>query len=135
MMSKIFLDTNILVYLFSEDDPEKRRKAIRAVAEGTILTGINNINETVNVLFRKFGHTVSEIETAVEHIVGKFHIAPLNVTTVLSAARIKDRYRYSYFYSLVIASALENDCDFLYTEDMQHGQTIDGVLKITDAFR
>ncbi len=47
---------------------------------------------------------------------------------------IKKRYRFSYWDSLIIASALENNCSILYSEDMQHSQVIEDNLKIINPF-
>lgn len=58
------------------------------------------------------------------------HISSLYTNTSLKAINIKRRYRYSFWDSLIIASALENHCTLLYSEDMQHGQAIEGTLTI-----
>jgi predicted nucleic acid-binding protein len=50
------------------------------------------------------------------------------------ALRISQRYKYGIYDSLVIAAALEGGCSVLYSEDMQHGQSI-GSLKIRNPFR
>ena len=47
---------------------------------------------------------------------------------------IHTRYKYSYYDSLIIASALENDCAILYTEDLHHSQVIDEKLAIINPF-
>jgi predicted nucleic acid-binding protein len=50
------------------------------------------------------------------------------------ALKVFEKYGYSIFDSLIIAAALELGCNTLYTEDMQHGQVIEGTLKITNPF-
>ena len=49
--------------------------------------------------------------------------------------KIKDKYRYSYWDSVIIASALDSECSILYSEDMQHGQVIDKDLIILNPFK
>jgi len=44
------------------------------------------------------------------------------------------RYRFSWWDSLIVASALETQCDALYTEDLQHGQVIENTLQIINPF-
>jgi len=44
------------------------------------------------------------------------------------------RYNFSYWDSQIIASALESGCNILFTEDMQHGQVIEGILTIKNPF-
>jgi len=47
-----------------------------------------------------------------------------------AASRIRTAHQFSYWDSLIIASALEGGCTILYSEDMQHGQVIDGRLTV-----
>ena len=47
---------------------------------------------------------------------------------------ISIRYNFYYWDSLIVASALENNCSILYTEDMQDGQVIEESLKIVNPF-
>lgn len=54
--------------------------------------------------------------------------------TQLKALDIKSRYKLQYYDSLIIATALENVCDILYSEDMQHGLVVDNQLKIINPF-
>lgn len=44
-----------------------------------------------------------------------------------------EKYRYSFFDSLILASALESGCDKVYSEDMKHGQNIES-LQIVNPF-
>lgn len=50
---------------------------------------------------------------------------PLTTSCTLRAVAVKDRYGFSYYDSLIVATALENQCIFLYSEDMHHGQVVD----------
>jgi len=59
---------------------------------------------------------------------------PLTIEIHENAVRISQRYRYHIYDSLVIAAALQARCSVLYSEDMQHGQTIDTV-RIVNPFR
>jgi len=54
---------------------------------------------------------------------------------IRKAMTIKERYKYNYWDSLIIASALQNNCSILYTEDLQDGQVIENALKIVNPFR
>jgi predicted nucleic acid-binding protein len=44
------------------------------------------------------------------------------------------RFQLSHWDSLIIAAALEGHCEVLYSEDLQHGQIIEG-LEIINPFR
>ena len=46
---------------------------------------------------------------------------------------LQTRYRFSFYDSLIVAAALEAGCKTLYTEDLKHGQRIEGVT-VTNPF-
>ena len=56
------------------------------------------------------------------------------VSTIADAYRIATRYGFSFYYSLIIAAALEANAERLYSEDLQDGQLIDGALTIKNSF-
>jgi predicted nucleic acid-binding protein len=53
---------------------------------------------------------------------------------IQKALKLNSKYGYSYYDCLILASALLNDCEYLYSEDMQHNQLIEGKLKIVNPF-
>jgi len=59
---------------------------------------------------------------------------PLELETIKLCVSIKEKYSYSWWDSLVLASALENDCAILYSEDLQPNQVIENQLKILNPF-
>jgi predicted nucleic acid-binding protein len=54
--------------------------------------------------------------------------------TIKKALALNERYEYSYYDCLIIASSLEAGCKYLFSEDMQHGQIIENSLKIINPF-
>jgi predicted nucleic acid-binding protein len=69
-----------------------------------------------------------------EEIAAQVEVSPLTLRTVEHSLRIKDKYHYSWWDSLILASALENFCSVLYSEDLQHGQVVEKSLKIVNPF-
>ena len=132
---KVFIDTNVLIYIYSIDEPDKRNIAISLFNENndTVLS-IQVINELVNVLSKKFLLSGNDINIKISEIIHNCEIADISLELINNALIFKDRYKYSYFDCLIIASALENDCDILYSEDMQHNQIIENKLKIINPF-
>jgi len=51
-----------------------------------------------------------------------------------SRIKVKEKYRYSYYDSVIIASALQNNCTVLYSEEMNHNQVIENSLTIINPF-
>jgi len=47
---------------------------------------------------------------------------------------LKEKYRYSFYDSLIISSAIENECSVLYTEDLKNSQLIEGKIKILNPY-
>jgi len=50
------------------------------------------------------------------------------------AQRLVGKYDFQIFDGIIVAAALEADCDILYSEDMQDGQVIENTLKIKNPF-
>jgi predicted nucleic acid-binding protein len=57
--------------------------------------------------------------------------ATVGVGTLLDSWQIQDRYGFSFWDSLIVAAAKATSCRFLLTEDLQHGQDLDGLLVIS----
>jgi len=93
------------------------------------------ISECSNVLRRKFNWTYPEIRETLEFVLKISALLNVSVDTIQQAWLIAEKYSYSYFDSLVLASALESSCDVLYSEDMQAGQLIENRLTIINPFK
>jgi predicted nucleic acid-binding protein len=134
MPDKVFIDTNVLIYAYSEDDPDKRQRVIDCVRSGEAWISTQVLNETINVLKRKFSLSYSQIRDAVQELSEGFPIVLVSVNTIEMALNLAERYQYSYFDSLILASALEAGCQILYSEDLQDGQRIENQLMIVNPF-
>jgi predicted nucleic acid-binding protein len=134
MPDKVFIDTNVLIYGYSEDEPDKRQRAIDCVRSGEAWISTQVLNETINVLKRKFSLSYSQIRDAVQELSEGFPIVLVSVNTIEIALNLAERYQYSYFDSLILASALEAGCQILYSEDLQDGQRIENQLMIVNPF-
>ncbi len=132
-MSANFLDTNVVLYSFSDDD-NKRSIALSLLAVRPIISA-QVLNESAHTLRRKLGFSVSDISSEMVRLIQECHVVPIMADTTLLALSIAERYRFSIYDSLIIAAALEANCTTLYTEDMQHQQNIDGRLVIVNPFQ
>jgi len=133
---KFFVDTNIFVYAKLDiDDKDKHlsAKEFLAMTSAEIITSTQILGEFYNVLSRyKIGDEF--IQTAITDMLKYCKIKTITLNTIKLCWNIKVKYKYHYYDSLIIASALENNCSILYTEDMQHGQIIEERLKIINPF-
>ena len=130
----IFLDSNILIYIFSDSEPDKQRRAREAIAADACVTGTNNLNEMNHVLSRKKILPVPKLTEVMDTIHELAQVKTVEISAMYEAVHLMNRYQYSYFDALVIAMALQHGCDTLYSEDMQHGQVIDNKLTIRNIF-
>ena len=108
MQDRYFLDTNILLYLLSKDI-EKKSIAKKLLKENHSIS-IQVLNEFSNVSLRRFKLSVDETKEIIERISQSCTVYPYNKETILSALDVKERYRYQFYDSLILATALENDC-------------------------
>jgi predicted nucleic acid-binding protein len=134
MRDSIFLDTNILVYLYSETEPEKAKIAKQCAEHQNVWISTQVLNELSNVLHRKFSIPYLDILAVIQELEIDFLLATISHKTIKQALLLGDRYRYSYFDSLMLASSLEQGCTTIYTEDMQHNQEIESQLVIRNPF-
>ncbi len=132
-MSDSFLDTNIIIYSLG-NDVEKSRKSIELITKNPIIS-VQVLNESANTLGRKFSMSVKDIEAVIRRLVKECNVKPLTENIHFSALEIKETYKFSFYDCLIIASALEANCNILYSEDMQHEQVISNQLQIINPFR
>lgn len=120
-----FFDTNVLLYLLS-DDAEKADHAEGLTAEGGVIS-VQVLNEFAAVASRKLGLDWAEIDEILATLRLVFTVLSLTVELHENALRIAARYGYAIYDSLIIAAALEAGCSVLLSEDLHSGQRIEGL--------
>jgi predicted nucleic acid-binding protein len=126
MSAGVFLDTNILVYAHSEGD-YRTATARQLLLDGGVV-GVQILNEFASVARAKLAMTWAEVQEAVENILILFpNPRSLGIETHRRALGLSKRYGFSIWDGLVVAAAVEAGCSKLLTEDMQHGQVVEGV--------
>jgi len=117
------------------DDENKRNAAYTALNNHDCVTSIQAMNESSNVWFRKFNWSASKIKEHLDNIeMVCDEVFPIHRNTIDKALSLKERYGYSYYDCLMLASALDGNCQIIYTEDMSDGQIINDTLKIVNPF-
>ena len=138
MISRIFIDTNVLVYAYDYTNEIKHNKA------KTILFSKNNtnddfyistqiLNEFYSVLARK-QVLHSSITKYINEIIDNSNVVPILLENTMKALNIKEKYGFAWYDSVVLATSIQNSCYIIYSEDFQHNQIIDGVVKIINPF-
>ena len=134
MNDKAFIDTNVFIYLYSEDEFEKQSISQIAVDRYNCIISTQVLNEFCNVCIKKLNKTADEIELAIEEIIEQCTVNKIEIEDINQALKIHKKYGYGYFDCLMIASALNSDCKYLLTEDMTDGQIIDDGLTIVNIY-
>ena len=97
-----------------------------------IYISVQVINEFINIASKKITYIIpsAKLKEIIEFLNELFFIAPLNYKTTINALDLSEKYKLSFWDSLIILTALDNDCNILYSEDMQNGLIINNKLKI-----
>lgn len=139
-MSADFLDSNVLVYLFDDRDTGKqaisRRIVEDALRDNSAVISHQVVQETLNVLRRGMVTTVAPSDLRAVYrdlLLPLWRLSP-SPATYERAIDVLERTGYSFYDSLIVAAAIEGGCSRLLSEDLQHGQRIDGLV-IEDPFR
>ena len=128
-----FMDSNILLYSIGED-VHKQTVAEKLIRNPNAVISVQVLNEFCNVIFRKKIMSADELSSSIEFFKKYLLILDLDSQLVIHALNIKNRYHYSYWDSLIIATSLKAKASVLYSEDMHHGQMIDNQLTIINPF-
>jgi len=136
MSDKFFVDSNILIYAICEGSIkcDIARMFLIDRADQIVISS-QVINEFIAVSLKKNILPMEEIFEYADGFMKIFDFVVITKEDIRKAMFIKRRYKYNYWDSLIIASALESGCAILYTEDMQDGQVIEGRLRIVNPFK
>ena len=135
IMNRFALDTNILIYSHEKTDIRKQNIS-RTLLDMSPVISTQVVSEYINVLRRKITIPKDEL---IDLCIGNLDdciIHQVNIYTLRKAKYIIQKYSLQIFDSIIVASAIEANCDILYSEDkdMYHSLLIDGRLKILNPF-
>jgi predicted nucleic acid-binding protein len=131
-MTADFVDTNVLVYAYDEDEPAKRARAtalLRELGQRTeIVLSTQVLQEFYVVVTRKLARPLSEPD-ALEALRAwsKVPVVAIDVSLILDAASSSQSSKISFWDALVLEAAASRRCDRVLSEDLQEGFTHKGV--------
>lgn len=128
-----FIDTNVLLYLLS-DDASKADRAEEIIQTGGTIS-VQALNEFAAVASRKLKMSIAEIRETLDTIRAVCAVAPLTEETHVLGLQITEQYRLSVYDAMIASAALISGCSILWSEDMQHGMLIEQRLVIQNPFR
>jgi predicted nucleic acid-binding protein len=138
MSGKQFVDTNILIYAHDLDAGSKHERAaalLRSLWEGGGgVVSIQVLQEMYVNVTRKIPQPLSL--AAARGLVNLYRVWQVevpSVETLLHASEIQDRIQLSFWDAMIVATAVQAGAEVLLSEDLNHGQVIEGV-QITNPF-
>ena len=129
---RTFVDTNVILYLFTDND--RRKEIVTSLLSSANIISTQVVNENVNVCLRKLKFGKEEAYAHGKSLLDIFSVVNLFPSTITMAFHLSVKYGFSYWDSLIVATALENNCEILLSEDMQDGLLVENKLKIINPF-
>lgn len=133
-----FLDTNVLVYVFDHDAPDKQRTARELLRSETLAGRAVISTQVLQELYvastRKLNRPLSpEVAEGVVRDLSALPVVQVDSAMVLSAITRSRTALLSFWDALIVESALVGGAARLYTEDLQHRQRFDA-LEVVNPF-
>jgi predicted nucleic acid-binding protein len=133
-----FLDTNILLYSISRDPAEaaKRERAVALLDQDDWRLSAQVLQEFYVQATRpsRADALPHDIAAGLVRAWLRFQVQDITPAIVVAALDLKARYGFSYWDAAIVAAALAQGCGLLFSEDLSHGQIVEG-LRIVDPFR
>jgi len=127
-----FLDSNVLLYLLSEDGG-KADKVESLLKAGPVIS-VQVLNEVTHVCRRKLQMEWSEIEEFLALVRRFCKVVPLTEAAHDRARLIAEHSKLSFYDASIVASAVLGGCNTLYSEDMNNGQVLENSLTLRNPF-
>jgi predicted nucleic acid-binding protein len=131
---KKFLDSNIWIYALNQtQDPRKHQISSTLARDKGLYLSTQVINEVCVNLFKKAQFQENQIQNLIRGFYQIHYITEIDLDVLLKASTLRTKYSFSFWDSLIIASALLANVNILYSEDMQNGLKVEE-LQIVNPF-
>lgn len=137
MTATVFVDTNVLIYALDPAEPKKHAAAREWRSElwkshrGRL--SIQVMEEFYVKVMQKWPKSRDQARAEVQDLLA-WQPVPMDYSLLELGWKLQDRFQLSFWDSLIVAAAKIAGCRYLLTEDLQHGQNLDGV-HVTSPFR
>ena len=139
MSDRFFLDTNIFVHSFDQNAPAKAQRSAQLIRQAlTTQKGVISyqvVQEFFNVALRRFAQPMQPTDAS-QYLGTVFRpLLAVHSSQALyaEALQLQASSGFSWYDALIVSAAIQAKCDFLYTEDLQHGQRF-GALQVRNPF-
>ena len=127
-MGKPFIDSNVVLYLFSSDTVKADRAESLLQSGGLI--SVQVLNEVASVCLRKLKMTWEDIDTVLETLKSTCEVLPVTLASHEKAVGLAKRFQISLYDANIVATALLCGADTLFSEDMQNGMSMESVTVV-----
>jgi len=132
-MTKIAVDTNILIYNHFQENEHKRDIAHELLAQIPVVSS-QVVSEYLNVMKRLLKITKTEILELCYQWMNFCQLKNIDKKSIKLAQQLVQKYDFQIFDAIIVAAALEAGCQILYSEDMQNELIVEKQLKIINPF-
>lgn len=132
MNDDFFIDSNIALYAL--DKATFKNKIALELIEKNPIISTQVVLESINICLKKFKFSKEVSYQHGMYLMDTCALKLIDETTLVLAFEISIQFQYSHWDSLIISSALQNNCKILYSEDLQNGQVIRNKLTIVNPF-
>lgn len=130
MLTRSFIDTNLLIYAEANDAPVKQQQALSLLkqlyesAQGVLSTQV--LQEYCNVALKKLKLPAQHVRAQLE-LYEQFEIVQVSPAIIHAGLDLHQTRSIGFFDALIMASAQAAGCAVLYSEDMNAGEVMAGV--------
>ena len=132
-MSGSFFDTNVLLGLAFREERDVSKMLNLVSGGGTV--SVQVLNEIVNVSRKKHRKPWPEIIDFLSLVREFLDVVPVTVEVHERGLMLAEKHGFSTYDAMIVAAALLNGCETLWSEDMHHGMAVEGKLRIVNPFR
>jgi len=127
-MAKPFIDSNVVLYLFSSDTVKADRAESLLQSGGLI--SVQVLNEVASVCLRKLNMTWEDIDTVLETLKTTCEVLPVTLASHEKAVGLAERFQISFYDANIAATAILCGADTLFSEDLQNGMSMDSLTVV-----
>jgi predicted nucleic acid-binding protein len=127
-MAKPFIDSNVVLYLFSSDTVKADRAESILQSGGSI--SVQVLNEVASVCLRKLKMSWEEIDTVLETLKSTCEVLPVTLASHEKAVGLAKRFQISFYDANIVATAILCGADTLFSEDMQNDMSMESLTVV-----
>ena len=127
-MAKPFIDSNVVLYLFSSDTVKADRAESLLQSGGLI--SVQVLNEVASVCLRKLKMTWEDVDAVLETLKSTCEVLPVTLASHEKAVGLAKRFQISFYDANIVATAILGGADTLFSEDLQNGMSMESVTVV-----